>query len=173
LIIPYECNQTVEEYARLGRKNDFPTVECCPHCRGVIRMKRHGYYWRNALENDLEYRIPICRLKCPSCGKTFSLLPSFLLPYFQHTLRHIIKEIHIGLTKAIYRYRQRIEFYRKRYLGKLKQVEMFFRSMGFRGKLPNKPKEKAIKLLEMIQAFGEATFVRRSKGHFKTNFMAL
>jgi len=50
---------------------------------------------------------------------------------------------------------------------------MFFRSMGFRGKLPNKPKEKAIKLLEMIQAFGEATFVRRSKGHFKTNFMAL
>jgi hypothetical protein len=55
----------------------------------------------------------------------------------------------------------------------LKQVEMFFRAAGFRSSLPEMTKEKAIKLIEMIRAFGEATFVRRSTGHFKTNFMAL
>ncbi|MCW3491726.1 DUF6431 domain-containing protein, partial [Dethiobacter alkaliphilus] len=160
-------------YAELGKKNNFPELERCPSCRGVVRLKRHGFYWRNAIEGEQEYRIPICRLKCPSCEKTTSLLPSFLIPYFQHTLGHVVVDIHKGLTESVDQYRQRIQFYRRRYFQQLKQVEMFFRAEGFRGRLPGEPKEKAIKLLEMIRAFGEATFVRRSTGHFTTNFMAL
>lgn len=173
MIVPFETEQSLEQYAELGKKNDFPEVERCPVCRGVVRLKRHGFYWRNAIEDEREYRILICRLKCPSCEKTVSLLPSFLLPYFQHTLRQVVTEIHRGLVHTIRRSRQRVEFYRRRYLKQLKQVEMFFRAEGFRDRLPENIKEKAIKLMEMIQALGEATFVKKAKGHFKTNFMAL
>jgi hypothetical protein len=173
LIIQYESKQTLNGYVELGKKNDFPVIECCPRCRGVVRLKRHGFYWRNAIEADVEYRIPICRLKCPACEKTVSLLPHFLIPYFQHVLQQVVCEVHKSLTEPIRTCRQRIAFYRKRYLGQIKQVEMFFRAEGFREKLPGDLNEKAIKLIEMIRAFGEATFVRRSKGHFKTNFMAL
>ena len=173
MIIRYESKQTLHEYVALGKNNDFPVIECCPRCRGVVRLKRHGFYWRNAIEDDFEFRIPICRLKCPACEKTVSLMPHFLLPYFQHVLQQVICEIHRSLTQPIRTCRQRIAFYRKRYLGQVTQVEMFFRAEGFREKLPGEPKEKAIKLIEMIRAFGEATFVRRSTGHFITNFMAL
>jgi len=38
--------------------------------------------------------------------------------------------------------------------------------------LPKEPKEKAIKLLRMIQALGKATFVRRWWGHRINSFMA-
>lgn len=173
MIVQYECSQTLEQYAKLGKGNEFPVIERCPNCRGAVMLKRHGYYWRHAIERGVEYRIPICRLKCSSCAKTVSLLPSFLLPYFQHTLRQVVVDLHRGLTRLVYQYRQRIQFYKQRYSRQLKQVEMFFRAEGFRERLPGRLKEKAIKLLEMIRAFGEATFVRRSRGHFKTNFMAL
>ena len=173
MIVPFETEQSLDQYAELGKKNDFPEVERCPGCRGVVRLKRHGFYWRNAIEEEREYRIPICRLKCPSCEKTVSLLPSFLLPYFQHTLQQVVTEVHRSLVDTIRRSRQRVEFYRRRYLKQLKQVEMFFRAEGCRKRLPDNTKEKAIKLMEMIRALGEATFVKKAKGHFTTNFMAL
>lgn len=173
MIVPFETEQTLEQYAELGKKNDFPEVEQCPMCRGVVRLNRHGYYWRNAIEDEREYRIPICRLKCPSCEKTVSLLPSFLLPYFQHTLQQVVTEIHKILIQGVRQSRQRVAFYRQRYMGQLKQVEMFFRAAGFRGRLPEITKEKAIKLIEMIRAFSEATFVKKARGHFRSNFMAL
>lgn len=173
LIVSFETEQTLEQYAELGKKNAFPEVERCPMCRGVVRLKRHGYYWRYAIEDTREYRIPVCRLKCPSCEKTVSLLPSFLLPYFQHTLRQVVTEIHKALVQGSRRSRQRVAFYRQRYLSQLKQVEMYFQAAGFRERLPEVTKEKDIKLIEMIRAFGEATFVKKARGHFRSNFMAL
>lgn len=173
MIIIYDFNLSLEEYAERGKRNDFPIVEQCPHCRGRVRLWRHGFFWRYALEERKEYRIPICRLKCPSCKKTVSLLPDFLLPYFQHTLSTVLKRLKAGLLGKITGCYQLVQFYRKRFLKQLNQVEMFFRAEGFRGTLPQDRITKAIKLLEMILVFGEATFARRSSGHFTRNFMAL
>jgi len=173
LVIAYNFNSSLRDYAVRGVNNYFPRINRCPHCRGMVNLIRHGFYWRNAIEGEELFRIPICRLKCPSCNKTVSLLPNFLIPYFQYTVSTILDRLKSSfIDRVITGQRQLTEFYRKRYLKQLKQVEMFFRDDGFREPLPTDSKEKAIKLLEMILALGKATFVRRSTGHFIDNFMA-
>lgn len=78
------------------------------------------------------------------------------------------KVIHDNLVGV----RQLVQFYVKRFFHQLPSMEMFFRDEGNREPIPQQTKEKAIRLLEMISAFGEAPFLRRSRGHFTSNFMA-
>ncbi len=56
----------------------------CPGCDHK-KLYRHGRYSRSAITKKKITRIPIYRLLCPACGKTFSLLPDFLLPYQVHS----------------------------------------------------------------------------------------
>lgn len=174
MIYYHNFSVDVTRYAKLGKANEFPELDFCPVCRVKKRLKRHGFYERNAIESEAEsYRIPICRLICPDCGKTISILPTFLLPYFQHTIDFIIC---ILLTSWIaYRLlctRQLRRFYEKRAYGKLTEIELFIREKENRKVLPDAPKEKAIKMLQMIQALGKATFVRRWWRHRISSFMA-
>jgi hypothetical protein len=55
---------------------------CCPGCGGQP-IVGHGGYERWAVYADREVRVWIRRWKCTGCGKTISLLPSFL-----HRHRH-------------------------------------------------------------------------------------
>jgi len=172
LFVYHDFGISVKEYEVRGKNNDFPEVEQCPHCKGRIRLYRHGFYWRNAIHTK-QYRIPICRLKCPSCKNAISILPTFLLSYFQYTADVILEKLKSLIIEGkISGYHQLVLFYRKRFLNRLNQVEMFFRDDGFKDILPKDSKEKAIKLLRMILALGKATFVRRYQGHFSHNFMA-
>lgn len=174
MVVYHDFKLSLEEYARLGKENNFPSFDRCPCCKGMVRLYRHGYYWRNAVDGEkAEYSIPICRLLCPSCRKTVSILPAFLIKYFQYTRDFIfttLKQVLINGGKASYR--QLAQFYQNRFFKRLNQIEMYFRELGFRGVLPPSPKEKAIKLLEMILAPGKATFQRRPTGHLPHNFMA-
>jgi len=60
----------------------------CPNpcCHYEGRLRRHGFYTRNALTLLTTYVIVIQRYYCPACKKTISLLPSFLAPRFQYSL---------------------------------------------------------------------------------------
>lgn len=157
LVLPYDFGILIDEYAERGKKNDFPEIERCPHCKGRTCLARHGFYWRNAITAAELYRLPICRLICPSCRKTVSLLPTFLLPYFQHTVNVILEKLHNNLIyRKITGYHQLVLFYRQRFIQNLNRIEMFFRDTGFRGVLPKESKEKAIRLLEMVRALGKA-----------------
>lgn len=172
LTVYHDFGISVGEYESRGKHNLFPEVDRCPHCKGVVRMYRHGFYLRNAIDHD-QYQILICRLRCPSCKKTVSILPTFLLAYFQHTVDIILEKLQgVLIDRKINGYHQLVLFYRKRFLNRINQVEIFFRDEGFRDNLPNDTKEKAIKLLKMILALGKAPFVRRSTGHLSRNFMA-
>jgi uncharacterized membrane protein YbaN (DUF454 family) len=160
-------------YASLGRENDTPEVNCCPICRAKNRLQRHGFYERNAIDEMKTYRISICRLRCPDCGKTVSILPIFLLPYFQHAMEYIICILlAFLLTSCQLVPRQLRRFYELRMYGKQTELELFFREEGHRGAIPTERKEKAIMMLTMIQALGKATFVRRWWGHQVSSFMA-
>lgn len=82
IIIKY-LGKTVKGYLR--RYQDVPP-ECdkdCPECHG--KLYKHGRYYRNVITRKAITRIPIYRRFCPSCGKTFSLLPDFLYPYLVHS----------------------------------------------------------------------------------------
>lgn len=163
----------LSQYALLGRSNDFPDLECCPICRAKNRLKRHGFYERNAIEAEVTFRILICRLLCPDCGKTVSILPIFLLPYFQYTTEFILRIlISFWMTCGCLCTRQLRRFYEKRAYGKMTEMELFFREEGDLGILPDTRKEKAIKMIQMIQALGKATFVRRWWRHRISSFMA-
>lgn len=132
LFVYHDFNISVEEYETRGKKNDFPLFDQCPHCKSRIRLYRHGFYWRNAIERK-QYRIPILRLICPSCRNTLSILPTFLLSYFQYTVGVIFEKLtSILIDHKIDHYHQLVLFYRRRFLNRLKQIEIFFRDEGFK-----------------------------------------
>jgi hypothetical protein len=69
-------------------------LKICPHCHSA-RLIRWGYYKRFALPARKNL-VPIQRIFCKDCCRTFSLLPSFLLARRSrsvHTLEAIISII--------------------------------------------------------------------------------
>nr|WP_244404231.1 DUF6431 domain-containing protein [Parageobacillus caldoxylosilyticus] len=92
----------VQTYMERGKENNFPLLKQCPHCRAKRPLHRHGYYERNALTPHRCYRIWIARYRCRECSKTVSVLPSFLLPYFQYTLSTIWQVVkdRLGLIES-------------------------------------------------------------------------
>ena len=161
-----------KEYSKRGMNNDFPRLDTCPCCLYPFPLLRHGFYWRNVLFRTRWLRIPILRLKCSSCHRTVSLLPDFLLPHYQYSLEYILEVVRkFFLSCKTAAYYQLVQFYRRRFLKNLGRIEAFFRDQGYRGIIPEK--ERAIKLLELIDAFPKAkTFARRFQDHFQHNFMA-
>lgn len=173
MIIPHHFPTTIETYSVLGKANDFPVFDCCPHCHVMKRLLRHGYYERNAIEEAVCHRITICRLKCSECRKTFSILPDFLLPYFQHSLEWMIHILlRLWLWGTCLCSRQLRLFYEKRCYGNGTVMELFFREMGHLEPFPQEHKKKAIALLQMIQALERATFARRWWRHSVTSLLA-
>jgi hypothetical protein len=55
---------------------------CCPGC-GASHIVGHDWYERWAVYPEQDVRLEIRRWRCKGCGKTISLLPSFL-----HRHRH-------------------------------------------------------------------------------------
>lgn len=58
--------------------NNLEVVACCPCCKQ--KLWKHGTYLRNLLFKKKGYIIPVRRMRCSSCRKTFSLLPFFVTP---------------------------------------------------------------------------------------------
>jgi len=57
-------------------------------------------YWRYAIELFPDFkkkRIPIARFICRQRGKTFSLLPIQLIPYFQYTVGAVVGTLFLGM----------------------------------------------------------------------------
>jgi transposase len=54
----------------------------CPHCDATNVLKALGYYSRNVTSPKRGVlRICVRRFRCCECGKTVSILPSFVQPY--------------------------------------------------------------------------------------------
>ncbi|UOF88944.1 DUF6431 domain-containing protein [Fodinisporobacter ferrooxydans] len=175
MIITHHFPVDLPCYFQLGRANNFPVIESCPICKSQQKLKRHGFYNRYAIETDAEYRIPICRYKCPNpkCNKTFAILPDFLLPYFQNTLSSILQTLQLFWAYCVLLFsRQLVCFYRKRLMAKSKIIEMFFRLEGNKQIFPEDPIEKAIMLLNMIETLPRVTFIRKWHNHYISSFMA-
>ncbi len=177
--IIHDFGVTPVEYSNRGENNDFPFIDSCPMCNAKGTLKKHGFYSRYVLSFKKELQIAIRRFKCSCCKKTLSVLPSFLLPHYQHTVGFILGCLRghfiLGKLKTYY---QKVQFYRRRFLKNLKAVEMFFRDQGSKEQIPEPDQEKAIKLLKMIRrcaadSMDESAFSQRFFSHFHHSFMAL
>jgi hypothetical protein len=145
--------------------------EKCPNCGVPHSFHRHGCYWRNVLTDKYEERIPITRFCCKVCSLTVSMLPSFVLPYFQYSLEYILATLNAiflsaaSLT-ALYR------FYRHRFYLNVNRVAMFCRECGWLEAIPSDKKEKARKMVCMLTVPTVETFSQKFHQHYKLNFMA-
>lgn len=55
--------------------------DSCRNCGMEHPLSSHGQYKRNVWYGNGQYRIPVFRFKCESCGKTIGALPSFVGRY--------------------------------------------------------------------------------------------
>lgn len=175
MIISHDFGIGLKEYAFRGKQNDFPTFDSCPNCKCIAygNLERNGYYWRFGITEDTSERIPICRLKCLVCKTNFSILPDFLIPYFQHTIHTLLNRIKQFLQrKRTNSSRQLLRFHLMRFYKKLHWVHSFFIDLGHTMGMSKNIKKEAIKYLKMILDFGESPFLRRSWGHLSKYFMA-
>jgi hypothetical protein len=64
----------------------------CPCCNRRLRRHSNKSKTRDVVTKIKIYRIPIIRLRCPKCDKTFSLIPSFIAPYnsYANYIRELI-----------------------------------------------------------------------------------
>lgn len=95
-----KISKSITEYAKLGKANVFTDKYGCKNCGYEGRLHRHGFYSRNVITRYTVYRVFILRLKCPSCNKTYSVLPSFLIPYYQYSFDFIFLCLYYSYVAA-------------------------------------------------------------------------
>lgn len=92
MVIVTEFGCDVHEYVECFCQLVFPRPEECPHCHTLNVLIGHGFYQRKALGQARVYVLFIKRWYCTACGRTVSLLPSFLLR-FRHYLLDVIQSV--------------------------------------------------------------------------------
>lgn len=83
--IVWACALDVDAYAAAGRGIETPRP-ACPLCSGPTQ-RWHGYL--RHVRDDRDRLIWIPRVRCPRCGVTRALLPSFVLPGRWDAVAHV------------------------------------------------------------------------------------
>jgi hypothetical protein len=77
----------------------YHTIHGCRQCGYAGNLHRHASYHRNIICAEVTARIRIQRVICPDCKKTHAIIPSDLIPYYQHTLETIVRLLDIIKVK--------------------------------------------------------------------------
>jgi len=175
MIIIHDFGIGLEEYGLRGKENEFPMFDRCPDCNCIAQgnVHRNGYYWRYGIdEADQALRIPICRLRCLACGVNISILPDFLIPYFQHTLHAMVERIdHILKGRKVDGSRQQMAQHLERFYEKLHWLHTFFIDSGDHLGFSQNLKKEAQKYVKRHQDFGESAYSRWSWLHLSSYCM--
>ncbi len=140
----------VYHYYTQGKNNLYPDLYECPQktCFYTGRLWRNGFYIRNAISLEGIFPVYIQRYRCPVCGHTVSLIPSFLTPYFQYTLAVIytclfaIGILHLSFNQIVGQINipgfshQHVSFYKNRLENNQNLCWQVLFSLGLRTKKP-------------------------------------
>lgn len=175
MIMIHNFGIELKEYENRGKKNAFPVFDRCPncHCFSQGNLHRNGFYWRYGIgEDDQALYIPICRFRCHNCKVNISILPDFLIPYYQHTLSMMVNRIDGFLNgKKVKGSRQQLAQHITRFIGNLSWIHSFFVGLGQRIGLSQDQKKEAQKYVKMIRDIGVSSFFRKSWSHLSSYFM--
>lgn len=132
----------IHQYLFSGKAFFYPTQYGCKKCGYMGKLHRHGYYYRNVITVFGTYRIKVLRVKCPCCKKTHSLLPHFLIPYFQYSFYSILFLLFLNfvlgfsyseILSHIKKYHSlcalnsaSLSRFRKRFTSKYSEIKFFF-----------------------------------------------
>jgi hypothetical protein len=119
-------NQKPEEYVEKNGAGKYPAApKKCPHsdCGIPLKMKKNGFYTRALITLTFAGRIRIRRYKCPKCGGTVSMLPSFCVAGFTYGVEFIITLLqHVintgSIKKTVKKWRIRFESISRRLVSK-------------------------------------------------------
>jgi hypothetical protein len=163
MILLHNFNIDIKSYSQKATNNKFPTLTQCPSCHKKYCIKRHGFYRRYVIENQFTEKVHICRYKCYSCQITISILPSFLIPYFQHTALIIATSLYYKLLKKKPHKlsRQLVSFYLKRFSSFL---------ISFPANIKAKNIKSPIGIIKLILNLGVKTFHFASYGYQSSYF---
>ena len=89
----------------------YHIVHGCCHCGYAGNLHRHACYNRTIICKQITARVRIQRVICPNCRKTHAIIPSDLIPYFQHTLETILRLLEFIINKRA-SYSQSLKVYR-------------------------------------------------------------
>lgn len=178
----HDFKLSVEGYHSQGKNNIFPDLFGCPNvfCRYGGRLRKHGFYQRYAVSETFVYLLFIQRYICPQCGRTVSVLPSFLAPRFQYTQAFILRVLKLVLllekpvTLVASRQggpglcfsRQHLSFYRRRLRANLNVYGLFLVSQG----CPAPTSEAAV--LECILQMGPERFAGEFERAWHRHFLS-
>lgn len=172
--IVFECHLSVAEYSKI-EKFQKPTSFTCPCCKNsnVHLIHCHGTYSRCIGDGGYWYDIRIQRLLCLKCRKTTSLLPSFLLPYFRHSLSELLLILHNFLyQKKSSISRQLRSFLTNRFFDSLNWIRIFFAKRRIIIPILSDKIKSAKKHLKVVTEFGHSTFLLESHNHLSKYFLA-
>lgn len=171
--IIYSFNLSIEDYNKNIYFLDFTEFNSCPFCHDQVSLIKHGFYYRNAIDKDnFVYRLPIRRLLCPHCGRTVSLLPDFLMPYFQSSILRTLTLLSQFLANKIESYIHLTYFYKCRFTKNLNGIISFFRFNGVLTPIADNIDEKLLFFINEIKSFSPALFSKSYFFKFNTCFLS-
>lgn len=172
-IIIHEYGLSPKRYQESFNDMDHFRIEQCPRCSSHKRLYLHGSYKRYVIHFGKSYLIKIIRHFCSCCGITYSVFPEFLTPHFCESIYGIFAALN-GKSKNLKIPIERLYFYRRRFIKNMATYIELFRRMGFDVDLSDiSPKEKAKKLLKMVNGLKLAPLLQRYQDHFNKGLMAL
>ena len=124
---------SVDDYVGTSCHQSFEPPNQCPHCSAGDALKALGYYSRNVtgLKSGV-LRILVRRFRCFSCGRTVSLLPSFVQPY-RLVLNVTINEFFGGtISTNSLSWLPLLKQYWNRFSGWLPRIDHIIRSLASR-----------------------------------------
>ena len=131
----------IQRILKNSEENFYHVQRGCKNCGYGGNLHRHASYQRTIICRSITTKITIQRVICPDCGKTHALIPSDLIPYFQHTLETILNLLELinikkqSYTEIIKSFRKfnlsfslgHISLYVKRFKTNMYNIEYYFR----------------------------------------------
>lgn len=147
MVIIDVLNKYITKSLALGNVFLHPSPKGCKNCPYEGRLHCHGSYSRTVITCLQFFEIDIPRFICPKCGKTYSRLPCFLIPYYRYSYDFVLAalyylfvlKLHACKTASLFRdintecyiSLQSVIFFKKRFLQNIYFINSFF--SGFDG----------------------------------------
>jgi hypothetical protein len=92
-----------EDYIDKDGAGEYPPApKKCPFggCGVNLEMKKNGFYIRALITFTFSGRIRIRRYKCPKCGRTLSMLPSFCIAWHSYSVDFVVALLQYVINKG-------------------------------------------------------------------------
>ncbi|MGL6107934.1 DUF6431 domain-containing protein [Romboutsia sp.] len=92
----------IQRIIKNSEEDFYQVINGCANCNYAGNLHRHASYYRTVICKEITARVKIQRVICPVCRKTHALIPSDLIPYFQHTLETVVMLLEMLIVKKKY-----------------------------------------------------------------------